>query len=217
MSNSLMKIVRPLLLAAAIGLTPVALATSAFAATLDAAQQEALDGINKYFNSVKTMEGDFVQFGPNGERAEGQFFIARPGKVYFYYKPPSRINIVADGKSVSVFDRKLRTQDIWPLGKTPLRFLVSESIDLQKSADVKRVEVESDLVTVVIEEKSTFGKGKLTLVFDAKTKELKQWTITDAQGLDTSVAIYNVAVGKPADAKNFKINYALSRNKRLTD
>ncbi|MEP3277872.1 MAG: outer-membrane lipoprotein carrier protein LolA [Stappiaceae bacterium] len=217
MSNTVIKRIRPLLFALAIGLVPAISATSVSAAKLDATQQEALSGINKYFNSVRTMEGDFVQFGPNGERAEGQFFISRPGKVRFFYKPPSRINIVADGKSVSVFDRKLRTQDIWPLGKTPLRFLVADSIDLQKNSNVQRVEVESDLVTVVIEEKSTFGKGKLTLVFDAKTKELKQWTITDAQGLDTSVAIYNVTVGKPANAKNFKINYALSRNKRLTE
>ncbi len=57
---------------------------------------------------------------------------------------------------------------------------------------------------VVIVEKTAFSDGKLTLVFDPKTYELKQWIVTDAQGLNTSVAIYNVTTGKPQDPKLFR-------------
>ncbi|AXS38733.1 outer-membrane lipoprotein carrier protein LolA [Breoghania sp. L-A4] len=153
------------------------------------------------------MQGDFVQFGPNGERAEGKFFLARPGRIRFHYLPPARVDIIADGKSVSVKDRKLQTQDIWPLSKTPLRFLLAERINLTSDANVTSVSVEPDLVTVTITEDTTFVQGKLTLIFDSNTRELKQWTVTDAQGLDTSVAIYNVEVGKPTNAKLFEIDY----------
>ncbi|MEI2387086.1 outer-membrane lipoprotein carrier protein LolA [Breoghania sp. JC706] len=176
-------------------------------AALNDKQRATLEKINEYFNSIRTMAGDFVQFGPNGERAEGQFYLSRPGKIRFHYKPPARIDIIADGKSVSVKDRKLQTQDIWPLSKTPLRFLLSNKIDLTSDANVTSVSVEPDLVTVIITEDGTFVQGKLTLIFDAQTQELKQWTVTDEQGLDTSVAIYNVKTDVAMNDKMFVIDY----------
>ncbi|WP_289035069.1 outer membrane lipoprotein carrier protein LolA [uncultured Roseibium sp.] len=170
-------------------------------------QAKTLSEVNSYFNSVKTMHGDFIQFGPEGNQLEGKFYLARPGKVRFYYNPPAKLDIIADGKSVSVKDRKLATQDIWPLSQTPLRFLLAENIDLQKDANVTNVLVEPDLVTVTLEDKTTFNSGILTLIFDAKDYALKQWTVTDAQGYDTSVAVYNVTSNGPTNPKLFKIDY----------
>ncbi len=182
-------------------------AATAQAANLSSEQQQTLAEVNRYFNSVKTMHGDFIQFGPDGERAEGKFYLARPGKIRFYYNPPAKVDIISDGESVSVKDRKLATQDIWPLSETPLRFLLAEKIDLTADANVSDVTVEPDLVTVVITDNTTFGSGKLTLIFDAETFELKQWTVTDAQGFDTSVAIYNTTVNGPTNPKLFIIDY----------
>jgi len=170
-------------------------------------ESTTLSEVNSYFNSVKTMHGDFIQFGPEGNQSEGKFYLARPGKVRFYYNPPAKLDIISDGKSVSVKDRKLATQDIWPLKQTPLRFLLADNIDLQKDANVTNVLVESDLVTVVVEDRTTFNSGKLTLIFDAKSYELKQWTVTDAQGYDTSVAVYNVVSNGPTNPKLFVIDY----------
>ncbi|WP_186400001.1 outer-membrane lipoprotein carrier protein LolA [Stappia sp. P2PMeth1] len=194
-----------LALAAAGALALAGLAPAA--AALDSQQKTKLAEVNSYFNSVKTMHGDFIQFGPNGERAEGKFYLARPGKIRFYYNPPAKVDIVADGKSVSVKDRKLATQDIWPLKETPLRFLLADRINLEADAQVASVSVEPDLVTVVLADSSTFGTGKLTLIFDASTTELKQWTVTDAQGYDTSVAIYNTTVNGPTNPTLFTIDY----------
>ena len=56
--------------------------------------------------------------------------------------------------------------------------------------------MEPDLIAIVIVEKSKLVNGKLTLVFDRHSYELKQWIVTDAQGLNTSVAVYNVTTGK---------------------
>ncbi|MTI44051.1 outer membrane lipoprotein-sorting protein [Roseibium hamelinense] len=170
-------------------------------------EQKSLADVNTYFNSIKTMHGDFIQFGPTGEQTEGKFYLARPGKVRFYYNPPAQLDIIADGKSVSVKDRKLATQDIWPLNKTPLRFLLADNIDLQKDANVTNVLVEPDLITVTIEDKTTFNSGILTLIFDASDYKLKQWTVTDAQGYDTSVAIYNVVSNGPTNPDLFQIDY----------
>ncbi|WP_208983798.1 LolA family protein [Pannonibacter carbonis] len=192
----------------ATGLAPLPLSASGTpAGRLSPAEQETLSEINTYFNSVKTMHGDFVQFGPEGDQVEGKFYLERPGKIRFYYNPPAQLDIIADGKSVSVKDRKLNTQDIWPLSETPLRFLLAEKTDLTKDTSVVGVVVESDLVTVVVEDRTTFNSGKLTLIFDAQTFDLKQWTVTDAQGQDTSVAIYNITANGPSNPKLFVIDY----------
>jgi outer membrane lipoprotein-sorting protein len=71
--------------------------------------------------------------------------------------------------------------------------------------------MEPDLIAIVIVEKSKLVNGKLTLVFDRHSYELKQWIVTDAQGLNTSVAVYNVTTGKNSDPELFKINYYLSQ------
>ena len=67
-----------------------------------AATNEALAEINAYFNSIETMRGEFVQFGPDGRRSSGRFAIQRPGKVRFFYDKPSTLDIIADGGSVAV-------------------------------------------------------------------------------------------------------------------
>ena len=197
-------ILRSALLAAALAAAPVA-------ASAQAATNEALTEINSYFNNIATMRGEFVQFGPDGQRTQGRFAISRPGKVRFFYDRPSNLDIIADGQSVAVRDRRRATQDIWPLSKTPLRFLLDNTIDLTKDAKVTNVDVQPDLVSVTIEESSAFGEGSLTLLFDAQSKELKQWNVVDGKGQETSVSIYNVSTGVPVDKDLFEIDYTVIR------
>lgn len=174
-------------------------------------QREALASINRYFNSVRTMSGDFVQFGPDGDKAEGQFYMARPGKIRFIYAKPSYLDIIADGVDVIVRNTRQQTQDLYPLSKTPLRFLLADHIDLTSEANVTTVSLEPDLVSVVLEQSTVFGDGRLTMVFDRKSNELRQWTVTDAQGYDTAVAVYNVTPNQAVDEKLFKIDRTIIR------
>lgn len=163
-----------------------------------------LQGISSYFNAIRTMQGQFIQIGPNGERSEGTFYLSRPGKVRFRYLPPVRVDVVADGKSLSVEDKKAGTQDLYPLSKTPLKTLLADHIDLAQMRIVGDLHEEGDLISVELTE-PTFGDGKLTLMFDRTTYELRQWVVTDAQGLNTSVALFNVTTGEPIDPQLFKI------------
>jgi outer membrane lipoprotein-sorting protein len=170
-------------------------------------QQAALANVGAYFNSFSLMEGRFVQIAPDGSQSEGVFFLSKPGKIRFHYSPPARLDVISDGSSVAVKDGKANTQDMYPLSKTPLRYLLSGNIDLNSSKMVKAVQIASDLITVTIVEKGAFEQGTLTLIFDRKTYELRQWQITDAQGLTTSIAIFDVALNKPqTDASLYRIN-----------
>ncbi len=174
----------------------------------------ALKAISAKLGAVRTMTGEFVQFGPTGDRAEGKFFLARPGKVLFQYDPPTQISVISDGKSVLVHDKRLETYDIWPLSKTPLKFLLDSTLDLASSERVESVTIEPDLIRVVVVDDSRFGGGKLTLFFDAATNELRQWTVADQQGLETTVAIYNVEIGNKLSKKIFRIDYNAATNAR---
>lgn len=176
------------------------------------AQTAVAQKIADHFASVKTMSGEFVQFGPRGEQTGGKFYISRPGKIRFNYEAPSPMRVIADGKSVVIGNQKLKTWDIYPLSKTPLNILLSDSIDLSGKM-VRDVKEEPDLITIVLGDKSIFGDATITLMFDPKTYDLRQWTITDAQKKDTSVMIFNVQTGLPMDDAVFRIPYDDVRNK----
>lgn len=169
-------------------------------------QQIALANINAYFNSFRTMEGEFVQFSPTGEQSEGVFFISRPGRMRFHARPPSRIDVFVNNDSVVIQDNRSMTQDMYPLQKTPFRYLLADQIDLSSEQLVDSVIEEPDLISILITERSRLVPGKLKLTFDPKTYELRQWVVTDAQGLQTAVAIYNVSTGKPQDPSLFRFS-----------
>jgi outer membrane lipoprotein-sorting protein len=167
-------------------------------------QQILLANISNWFNGFRLMEGEFIQFGPSGEQSEGVFFINRPGKIRFHFRPPARLDVISDGRSVAVKDGKTQTQDLYPLSKTPLRYLLAERIDMN-SGIVSQVREEADLVSVVIVEKSSAVDGQITMIFDKRSYELRQWIVTDAQGLNTSVAVFNTRLGKAQDPNLFRI------------
>jgi outer membrane lipoprotein-sorting protein len=186
------------------GEQPQATAPTAF----DAKQRAQVDKVSQYLTSVQQLSGQFVQVGPDGGRVRGTFYIQKPGKVRFEYDPPTPIDIIADGKSVVVRDRKLATQDLYPLSQTPLRFLLADRIDLLKDTTVVGVKSDDVFVTVVIEEKQPLvGTSRLMMMVGAKDYQLKQWTVTDPQGYDTTVAVSNLDNKARVDPRMFVINY----------
>jgi outer membrane lipoprotein-sorting protein len=178
------------------------------AVAFDPTQRATLERVNSYFNSVTTLVGKFVQVGPDGGKTEGQFYMQKPGKIRFEYDPPSPIELISDGDTVAVRDRKLATQDIYPLSQTPLKFLLSDKLDLLKDANVVGVYQDELFVTVVIEEKNVLaGTHRLMIMFGKNDLQLKQWTVTDPQGYDTTVAVSELDTKQKPDPKLFKINY----------
>jgi outer membrane lipoprotein-sorting protein len=174
----------------------------------DPSQRALIDKVNAYLSGLNSLVGNFVQVGPDGSRAEGRFYLQKPGRVRFEYNPPNPIELIADGSSVVVRNSKLATQDVYPLSQTPLRFLVAERIDLMKDTSVVSATADDTFATVVIEEKQTLGgTHRLMLMFGARDFQLRQWTITDPQGYDTTVALYNLDTKQKPDPALFKIDF----------
>jgi outer membrane lipoprotein-sorting protein len=180
---------------------------------LNSEQQTIVQRVNNYLTNTQVLSGNFIQIGPDGNRTKGDFFISKPGKVRFEYEDPNPLELVADGQSVVVRDRKLATQDVYPLSQTPLRFLLSNHVDLSRDTNVIAAYADDVFVTVVAEEKSNLiGTSRLMMMFSAKDMQLKQWTVTDPQGYDTTVAVYNLDASKKPDPNLFKIDYTNYHN-----
>jgi len=174
----------------------------------DGSQRPLVDRVSTYLSSLQTLMGDFVQIGPDGGRTVGKFYIQKPGRVRFEYEPPTPIDVIADGSSVVVRDRNLATQDLYPLSQTPLRYLLADQIDLARDTNVVAVSQDNTFITVTIEERQILvGTHRLVLMFGAKDTQLRQWSVTDPQGYETTVAVYNLDVSHKPDPSLFTINY----------
>jgi outer membrane lipoprotein-sorting protein len=174
----------------------------------EAGQHALVDRVSLYLSTIQTLVGNFVQVGPDGRKTEGKFYISKPGRVRFEYDPPSPIEVVADGSSVVVHDRRLDTKDLYPLSQTPLRFLLADRIDLWNDTKVVSVGADEKYVTVSIEERTLIiGTSKLMMMFNAKDFQLLQWTVTDPQGYETTVGVYNLDMKQKPDPNMFRIVY----------
>lgn len=159
------------------------------------ADRADLDRISAYLNSIRTLQGEFVQIGPNGQLDQGHFYLQKPGKLRFEYQPPSPMLIVSDGRTVAVSNSKLKTVDRYPLSSTPLDMLLSDDADWRRDSAIMRVVHQPG--SIIVEARTSRNKSKpnIAITFAEPQLELRQWTIIDDQGLPTTVALKNLQTG----------------------
>lgn len=173
---------------------------------LSETERSDLARISQAMNAIRSMEGSFVQIGPEGQIEQGRFYIDKPGRMRFEYASPSSTLIVSDGRWVAVENTKLNTVDRYALWTTPLSLILGDDIDLRDNADIVSVEHRGDELLVTARQHKSHISGDLLLVFSEPTLALKQWTVKDAQGLLTTVAISNVKSGVALDPALFTIS-----------
>lgn len=168
-------------------------------------KSDTLAALREHYSNVPTMKGEFLQFGPTGDQSGGEFSIKRPGKVRFDYEDPSPVQVVSNGLAVMVINKKLKTFDTYPLKNTPLKLLLDDKLDISSDSIID-VKVTDDVTTIVMGDKQIFGNSIITLLFEPETFELRQWTIKDAQGKETSVMVFNVEDNVQISDREFQIN-----------
>ncbi|HLY05735.1 MAG TPA: outer-membrane lipoprotein carrier protein LolA [Rhizomicrobium sp.] len=191
-----------IVIAAALFLFPTA-ASFAQNTTLSEAQRSDLERVSQAMNAIRSMEGNFVQIGPEGQLDQGRFYIEKPGRMRFEYTNPNPTLIVSDGRWVAVENRKLNTVDRYALWTTPLSLILGDDINLRDNDGIVDVEHRGDQLLVSAREHKSHVNGDLLLVFSEPTLALKQWTVKDAQGLLTTVSVSNVKTGVTLDPSLF--------------
>jgi outer membrane lipoprotein-sorting protein len=172
-------------------------------AALSAKDLADLQRVSAYLNSISTMQAGFVQVGPNGELDQGVVMAKKPGRLRFEYAPPSPYLIVSDGQTIAVSNSQLRTVDRYPLLENPLMVILKDGIDLARDANVVAVDHQSGTLRVTARQDSGPMKGQVTLIFSDPAIELRQWIITDAQGLQTMIALKDMKTQVQIDPSKF--------------
>jgi outer membrane lipoprotein-sorting protein len=180
-------------------------AAEAKSIALSPEQVEAINRISGYFNSFRTLKGEFTQISPKGNMSTGTMYISKPGKMRFDYAAPNPFLLVSDGKWVTLKDRAKERGDQVPLSATPLRIVVAPEVDLLRDTNVLGFEQADGISQVVLEDKKGTVSGRITLVFDESRNELQQWVIVDGKGRRTTVTLSNLEADIKIDPKLFMV------------
>ncbi len=132
---------------------------------LSDADRAALDAISAALNGITTLKGAFLQIEPSGAVDEGQFYISKPGRMRFEYKPPVPTLIVANGQTVAVANRRLNTVDRYALSDTPLGIVLDNTIDIRHDPNLVSVEHQQGAVVIGMRTSQNRAKANIALVF----------------------------------------------------
>ena len=161
----------------------------------DSSDDAVVGRVVEYLEGLTTMKGEFVQSAPSGAISTGSFWLRRPGQIRFEYDEPTPLMIVATQGNVYVQDKSIDQTDLYPINKTPLRFLLSQRIDLT-DVNIRSVERGIDSVAVTFSAKNEDETdGDLSIVLAAPDLTLKQWVIRDPQNGVTIVTLKNAESG----------------------
>ena len=168
-----------------------------------AAPSPDLARLKAHLTAVQTMTANFTQTDAKGRTDSGTLQMKRPGRIRFEYSGGD-VLLVANGKTLSFIDYTVGQKSSWPLNRTPLGVLLSNSPDLKGRAQI----VPSDNKNVVsVRARDPAQYGSVTLVFLRSGSapgglQLYGWTAIDGQNRRTTVKLsdvrYNVAVADSA-------------------
>ena len=190
----------PMRLFPALGLA-AALAVAAPAAAQNAA--EAVERVEAYLGSVRTIESDFVQTSSNGETARGRLYVERPDSLRLDYEPPATLQIYVNGSWLIYVDTRLGEVTHVPLSRTPAAFLVGDEVSFSGRVEVSKVAVDAESIRIQVVQAEDPEAGSVILAFGRSPIVLREWIVTDAQGVRTRVALLRPRFNRRVDRKVF--------------
>ncbi len=178
----------------ALGLFASAFATPALAARpriapLTVAEQALVDRAGIYLQGLTEAKGRFIQTDARGNISRGEIYLKRPGRARFAYDPPSRLLVVADGSNVTIANSQLKTFDRYPLIATPLSIFLARQIRLDRGILISAVRQTPDGFSITARDGRKEAEGQIVLSFADRRLALNGWTVTDAQGQSTQIAL----------------------------
>ena len=151
--------------------------------------------VRSFFNSIKTIESDFIQESNSSLISAGTFFLKKPSKFRFSYDPPFELEIVSHLQAILIFDPKNKTGPItYPISGSPFKYLLKEKFDIP-SHYLERFFAENNTLYIRLKMKN-IDKNILTLKFQNDPISLKGWEIKNSVGEITKVTLHNVKINK---------------------
>ncbi|VAX27144.1 Outer membrane lipoprotein carrier protein LolA [hydrothermal vent metagenome] len=177
-------------------------------------EQEALDAIQKQYESVKTITARFVQKSyvktmNQTLEAHGKVQIKKPGKMKWVYNAPEPQVLVSNEKILWLYVpdegqvTKVPLESIYS-SNTPALFLAGKG-KLTDSFDVLSVSTDDGLITVVLNPKEEDNSvDRLALVADSKNYQIVGSTVYDKLGNRTEINFSDIRVNKKIPESTFE-------------
>lgn len=188
--------------------TAVAVAAEPPAFALDKEQRAEVARIEAYLNGIDTLRARFLQVSSEGSYSEGDFLLARPGRLRIEYDPPVPVLIVTNRSLLTYYDKELQQVSQMGVDSSPAGILVAEKISLLSGKALKVVGFErgSGTLRVTVIRPSEPHEGNVTLVFADSPLSLRKWIVTDAQGVVTTVSLVKTQFGVPIEPEQFEFH-----------
>ena len=77
--------------------------------------EKTIERLENYLSGITTITSDFSQAAPDGSISAGRFYLQRPNKMRWEYKPPVPILMVANGLELVYYDKELEQVTYIPL------------------------------------------------------------------------------------------------------
>jgi outer membrane lipoprotein-sorting protein len=188
---------------------PAAASAPAAGALTGAERTAALAAASRALNAMTTLQGRFTQVSPDRSRSAGAFYLQRPGRLRFEYESPATLLIVANGGTLYMRDRALRTTERTTLDSTPLNLILKASIDLNRDARITRVAREAGALLITARDRTGRADGEITLRLEGPNMELRSWEVVDATGARTRVSLSGVSRPASIDRRLFRVEDVL--------
>lgn len=153
------------------------------------AQENDVEKVENWFNSLTTAQARFVQTANSGEQSQGTFSLSRPGKLRFEYDDSDDF-IVADGAFIYYYDSQIGQQSNALIGSTMADFILRKDFNLRGDLSVTKIKRSGGLLQLTIVQTDDPDAGSLMLAFSEKPFQLKKWRVIDPQGLITEIELF---------------------------
>jgi outer membrane lipoprotein-sorting protein len=198
-------ITRRAILAGAAAMAALAAIGRPARAALQPADLADLAEIERYLDSIRTMVAEFQQYDQEGRVLAGRIYLARPGRMRVEYDSPTPYLLVASSGALVYYDAEIDQVTTLPLSSTPAAFLLKDKISLTQGVTVKSFERGPGSLRVEVVDSKDEGAGSVLMVFEDRPLALKQWTITDAQGIKTQVVLTRTDFDMPLNPRLFAL------------
>ena len=184
-------------------LLPAAALAQPRAASLTATDRADIARVEAYLAQLRTLKARFFQVAPDGRTSAGAAWLQRPGRMRFQYDPPSPFLLVGGNGLLVFHDSQLKQTSNIPLGSTPLGILLREQVRLSGDVTVTGITRMPGQLQVSLVRTASPEDGTLTLVFADNPLALRQWSVIDAQRLETRVTLTDIELGGSFDQSLF--------------
>jgi len=175
------------------------------------AQNDSITRLNQYLTNLRSATATFRQENADGTEITGRFYLKKPGKMRFEYDAPSDSLVVADGRTLAIFDAKSNVSpQRYPQRRTPLSLLSADNIDVTSSIFVRQIEEVDGRAYVTMFDPEKPRNGQMVMIFETDPMLLVGWVLTDRSGLQTRVFLDELQTDVDLRSRIFNIGWSIS-------